>query len=94
MLELKEYMGCGNCEKCNANFDCDSHKVPVFITFKREEKWDNWGRMVTAFRKDETVQGYAVIDDNKVYCATAESTIYKGITDYVSLDRVEIEYAN
>lgn len=90
MFVLKEYRGCGNCEKCDTNFDCMAHSVPVKITFQKDEKWDNWGRMVTAFREGETVQGYAVIDKNNVYCASAESTVYEGVTDFISLDCVKI----
>jgi hypothetical protein len=33
----------------------------------------------------------AVIRDNKVYCASAESNIYEGYDDFISLESVEIK---
>lgn len=94
MLELKNYEGCGNCEKCGCDFDCKAHTLPVIISFNKTVKWDNWGQLVTAFRKGEKVQGYAVIDDNKVYCASAESTIYSGVEDFIDMGCIAIEIIN
>lgn len=91
MLKLKKYEGCGCCEKCRADFNCNAHTIPVTIIFKNSAKWDNCGHMVTVFRKGEKVKGYAVVDDNNVFCASAESTIYSGVADFIDLDCVEIE---
>jgi hypothetical protein len=60
-LELMNYEGCGRCEKCGEEFNCKAHTVPVTIKFNKAQKWDNFGMMVTAFRKDDVVQGDAVI---------------------------------
>lgn len=90
---LKQYAGCGNCEKCDNVFDCKAHTIPVDIEFLKEEKWDNWGHMVTAFRKGDKVRGYAVAEGNTIFCASAESTIYEGITDFIDLKNVHITAA-
>lgn len=94
MLELMKYEGCGNCPKRGNEFDCKAHTVPVIIKFYRAERWDNWGHMVIAFRTGDVVEGTAVVDGNKVYCAGAESPIYEGINDFVGLGNVEITLIN
>lgn len=94
MLELMNYEGCGNCKKCSNDFDCKSYSVPVAIEFNKSQKWDCWGRMVTAFRKGDVVNGYAVIVDNKVYCASATSPIYDDVDDFIALEDVEITLLN
>lgn len=94
MLELKNYEGCASCENCCNNFDCKAHSLPVTIKFNKAVKWDNWGHMVTAFHKGDIVKGYAVIDDNKVYCASAESTIYKEVEDFIDLRCISVELIN
>lgn len=94
MLKLMNYEGCGNCTKCGNEFDCKAHSVEVTIKFNKSQKWDNWGRMVTAFRKWDVVKGYAVIEDNKVYCASVTSPIYDDVDDFIALDDVEITRQN
>lgn len=91
MLELMNYEGCGRCVKCGEEFDCKAHSEPVTITFNKRQKWDNFGRMVTVFKEGDVVSGYAVIDDDKVYCASATSTIYDDIDDFIALNDVEIK---
>lgn len=86
--------GCGECEKCDNGFDCKQHSKKVKITFKKAVEWDNWGKMVTAFRKGEVVEGRAVIDGNKVYCASAKSELWD-VEDFVWLENIEnIEVIN
>lgn len=91
MIELMNYEGCGKCPICDDINNCRKYSKPVIITFNKSEKWDNWGHMVTAFKRGDVVQGSAVIKDNKCYCATAESTIYTGVSDFIALDNVTIE---
>lgn len=94
MLELMGYEGCGGCEKCDNNFDCDANTKKVKITFKKPVKWDNCGKMVTAFRKGEVVEGKAVIDGNKVYCVSARSNIWD-VEDFVWTECIEnVEIVN
>ena len=87
-LELMNYMGCGMCDNVNGA-KCVGKRSKVEITFKNDEYWDNGGRMVKVFHKGDVVEGEAIILDNKVYCASAESTIYKGIEDFIDLENVE-----
>jgi hypothetical protein len=90
MFELLNYEGCGNCQKCGTEFDCKAHSVPVTIKFNKAQKWDCWGRMVTAFRKGDVVKGYAVVDEEKVYCASAKSPLYDDVDDFIALEDIEI----
>jgi len=91
MLKLMNYEGCGNCEKRGSDFDCTAHTKQVEIAFLKPQFWDNCcGDMVVVFREGDKAKGFAVIDDNKVYCVTAESTVYKDVTDFVDLEDVEI----
>lgn len=89
MLELMKYAGCGCCEKKGRAFDCRAHHKPVHIRFLRDEVWDNCGHDTTVFRAGDEVDGEAVIDKNRVFCATATSPRY-GEIDYIRLANVEI----
>ena len=90
-MKLRKFEGCGKCPLAGEEFDCVKNSVPVNVTFKNDEKADNWGNIATVFRKGETVKGYAVIDNNNVvYCASAESNIYD-YEDFISLENVDIE---
>lgn len=82
---------CGECKLGKEDCDCRKLKVPVRITFNKDEKADNWGHMVTVFRKGETVEGYAVVKDGIGYCASAASNIYDGYEDFVGTENADIE---
>lgn len=90
-LKYKNYEGCRDCELVGLNINCKKLHVPVTITFNKVEKSDCWGRMVTVFRAGESVKGDAVIKDNTVYCASAESNIYEGYYDYVDTKNIKVE---
>ena len=75
---------------CDGKTNCLSFTKKVRIEFIKNEKWDCWGKMVTAFRKGDTVYGTAVIKNGIIYCASAESQIYYGITDFVGLENIKI----
>jgi hypothetical protein len=89
MLKLMPNSGCHNCPKCNSNFNCHEHTVPVTIKFNAVQKWDNWGHMVVAFNTGDVVKGKAVVDGDKVYCATAQSPYWE-VEDSIWLKNVEI----
>lgn len=93
-LKIGNYTGCGNCVLCSDDCDCSKISVPVMITFLKSQQADNWGRFVTVFRQGEQVVGRAVIKDNLVYCASAESNIYENYEDFIFLNDVEIEEIN
>ena len=87
-LVFKEFKGCN---ECDIKGKCRGYRKEVNITFNESQKADNWGKFVTVFRKGETVSGYATIKDNIVYCACAESNIYKGYQDFIEIENVEID---
>jgi hypothetical protein len=87
-LKYWNYSGCGNCKLSGA---CKEFRKKVNITFTKDEKADCWGRFVTVFSKGEAVQGEAVIKEDKVYCASAQSTIYEEYEDFIGINNVIIE---
>lgn len=90
-MKLRKFEGCGKCPLAGEEFDCVKNSVPVNVTFKNDEKADNWGNIATVFRKGETVKGYAVVKDDIGYCVIAESNIYDGYEDFVSTDNIKVE---
>lgn len=75
---------------CDGKTNCLFLTKKVKIEFIKDEKWDCWGKMVTAFRKGDIAYGTAVIKDGIIYCASAESPLYCGTTDFVGLENVKI----
>lgn len=58
------------------------------VAFKviRDIVWDNWGHPIRVFVKGDIRKGYLYPDGT----VTAESPYYKGITDILRLDYIEI----
>lgn len=89
MKKVRNWKGCGNCELCKAGIDCREFTREVRLEFIKNERWDNWGKMVTVFKKGTIVEGTAVVKDGMVYCASAEPPCY-GVADFVDLENIEI----
>ncbi|MBS4172101.1 hypothetical protein [Bacillus sp. FJAT-49736] len=53
--------------------------------------WDNWGRIVVAFRKGDICTGEGEFDEegNLIY-ASAESSIYDGISDSIPIESIHV----
>lgn len=90
MKKVRNWQGCGNCELRKEGIDCRAYTREIRVKFTKNEKWDNWGRMVTAFEKGTITQGMAVVKDGIVYCISAESPLYRGINDFVQLENIKI----
>lgn len=58
----------------------------VTVRIKKDVYWDNWGRLALVFKKGEVVEGL-LHEDGTV---SVESTIYSGISDYISSDLFEL----
>lgn len=52
----------------------------VMVQFHREVKWDNWGRLVTVFRKNDVV--VATLHESGNY--SAETPYWPGVRDLIS----------
>ena len=50
----------------------------VLIVFNKEVKWDNWGHIVTAFKRGDTVKA-----EKSEHGYSAESPYWEGVTDAV-----------
>jgi hypothetical protein len=68
--------------------DCPSSLIntKIFLKHTGNERWDNWGHIVPVFRPGEMVELELSHDAEVIYCATAESTIYPGVHDFVNLE--------
>lgn len=87
-LKYAMFQGCGKCKLSGA---CKKYRKKVNITFTKGEQADNWGRYVTVFKAGEKVKGEAVIKNNKVYCATAQSNIHPEYEDFILINHTVIE---
>ncbi len=90
MKKVDNWQGCGKCKLCREGVDCRIYTKKIRMEFVKSEKWDDWGKMVTAFPKGTIIYGTAVVKDGVVYCASAESSLYPGITDFVNLKNIKI----
>ena len=51
----------------------------VVVQFNKDVKWDNWGHMVTVFKKDDVVTATDYGDGQYA----AETPYFKGISDFI-----------
>lgn len=90
-LVFKEFNGCGLCDLRKEDCDCKKTDVEVEITFKKAQRADNWGTLVTVFSKGEKVKGRAVIKDNIIYCVSAKANTYEDYEDFVNTGNIDIK---
>ena len=86
--KLGKYEGCGKCPKrgnCKA-----SKRENIKVRFKKRERADDWGRMVTVFGEGEEVEANCIVDGDTILCATATSNIYPEYSDFISLENIEL----
>jgi hypothetical protein len=86
---VHEFRGCGGCPMNTQ--DCSTHLSNTKVRLKHtgNERWDNWGHIVPVFRPGELVEVELRYDEQVIYCVTAESTIYPGVSDYINLKNFE-----
>ena len=86
-MRVHEYRGCGGCPVVEA---CEAKQLTKTRTTLRhtgDQRWDNWGTIVSVFRPGDLVEITLRHDGHTIYCGTgAESTLYPGVTDYVHLE--------
>lgn len=87
------FRGCGACPKRDSHCQLSLTTPSIRLRHSGNERWDNWGRIVSVFRPNEWVEVLLTHDINYIYCATAESSIYPGISDYVDLANFSQEEA-
>lgn len=84
-ITVHNYRGCGRCpaeEACEAKWLKDT---VVTLQHVGDEQWDNGGDFVRVFEPGDLVEVRIRHDENAVYCVTAESTCYKGVSDFINL---------
>ena len=86
-MSVRRFTGCGGCpvEDCS---DTLSESV-VVLRHTGDERWDNWGRIVSVFGRGDLVHVRIMHDRSLVYCGRAESTLYPGIHDFVGLQNFD-----
>jgi hypothetical protein len=77
--------GCGDCPQRSLDCQQTLAVTRVWLRHTGSERWDNWGHIVAVFRPGELVEVEVTHDANTIYCASATSTIYPGVTDFVNL---------
>jgi hypothetical protein len=86
-MRVRRFAGCGGCpiEDCGRTLS----ESLVRLRHTGDERWDNWGRIVTVFAPGDVVEVRIRHDRSTVYCGTAGSTLYPGVHDFVSLQNFE-----
>lgn len=85
------FRGCAGCPKGNRDCQHSLTTSSICLRHSGNERWDNWGHIVSVFRPNEWVEVQLTHDSQFIYCATAESSIYPGISDYVDLNNFSQE---
>lgn len=83
-MNVAEFRGCGACPVAGK---CPSELKDDIVTLRHigDERWDNWGRLVRVFGDNDEVNASIRHDGKIIYCASAESTWYPGVRDYIHL---------
>jgi hypothetical protein len=86
-MKVYRFTGCGGCpiRDCRETL---SDSV-VMLRHTGNERWDNWGRIVSVFETGDVVAVGIKHDQSTVYCGNAGSTLYPGVHDYVSLQNFD-----
>lgn len=87
-ISVSKFLGCGACKLVKE--DCIKKRIPVKIIFEKSQKSGEWGNPTIIFKKGEIIDGKAMVKDDKVYCALAESNNIHH-EEFVDLDNVKIE---
>lgn len=82
-MSVYRFTGCGGCpiRDCRETLT----ESVVMLRHTGHERWDNWGRIVSVFEPGDVVEVRIRHDRSTVYCATAGSTLWPGVHDYVNL---------
>ena len=87
------FRGCAGCPKRDSHCQQSLTTSSIRLRHSGNERWDNWGHIVSVFRPNEWVEVQLIHDTNYIYCSTAESSIYPGSSDYVDLNNFSQEEA-
>ncbi len=82
-MKIHRYTGCAGCPVRNCA-ETLSESV-VMLRHTGNERWDNWGTIVRVFAPGDVVEVTIRHDQGTVYCGAAVSTLYPGVSDFVSL---------
>lgn len=82
-MKVQRFTGCGGCPigDCARTLS----ETVVLLRHTGDERWDNWGRIVSVFGPGDVVEVRIKHDQSMVYCGTAGSTLFPGVHDFVSL---------
>ena len=84
-MAVHDYCGCG---RCPAQKACEAESLKdtvVTLQHVGDERWDQWGTFVSAFEPGDWVEVKLRHDEHNIYCASAESTSYAGVSDFIHL---------
>jgi hypothetical protein len=84
-FRIRRFRGCGNCPQVTRDCQHSLSHTRLWLRHTGNERWDNWGHIVAVFRPGEMVEVEITHDASTIYCASAASTIYPGVSDYINL---------
>jgi hypothetical protein len=86
-LKVRRFTGCGGCPIS----DCGQtlSESVVMLRHTGDERWDNWGRIVSVFGLGDVVEVRIKHDQGTVYCGRAGSTLDPDVHDFVSLQNFD-----
>jgi hypothetical protein len=86
-MRVRRYTGCGGCpvKDCTETLS----EAVVMLRHTGDELWDNWGTLVRVFAPGDVVEVRIRHDQEAVYCGAAVSTLYPGVSDFVSLQNFD-----
>ncbi len=84
-LRILRWRGCGDCPYSDQECQQARTQTKVWLIHTGRQRWDNWGHIVDVFRPGELVEVEVTHDNRVIYCASATSTIYPGIHDFIDL---------
>lgn len=86
-MKVYRFTGCGGCPIR----DCAKALLESVVMLRHtgNERWDNWGSIVSVFALGDVVEVTIRHDHGTVYCGAAESTLYPGVHDFVSLQNFD-----
>lgn len=86
-MRVRRFSGCGGCPIGNCAKTLS--ESTVLLRHTGDERWDNWGRIVSVFGRGDLVEVRIRHDGCLVYCGSAESTLYPGVHDFVDLQNFD-----
>lgn len=82
---ILRFGGCGPCSQVDLDCQQSLAVTRCWLRHTGRQCWDNWGHIVPVFRPGELVEVELTHDAGTIYCASATSTLYPSVRDFIDL---------